>query len=77
MWKAAECRGLSYLWTLLALLWLAPEQPGMDCLPPLGEWLVSVDEHAASPLIVPTLPSPDLEGVQASLGARSCSRQYR
>lgn len=58
MWKAAECRGIQNLWTLLATIYVAPSDAICRIDPPLLGWIPSFDEHAVSHLSHPDPPVP-------------------
>ena len=58
MWKAAECRGISYLWTMLAAVYVAPVNKIVQIDPPLLEWIRFHDERANSLRWAPDPPVP-------------------
>lgn len=58
MWKSAECRGIRYLWTMLAAVCVAPIHKIVQIHPPLLEWIGFQDEHASSHLFAPDPPIP-------------------
>jgi hypothetical protein len=58
MWKAAECRGMSYLWTMLAAVYVAPASQIVEIDPPLLGRIILYAEQASSHLIAPDPPIP-------------------
>ncbi|MGB7328086.1 MAG: hypothetical protein WBD31_24640 [Rubripirellula sp.] len=58
MWKAAECRGISYFWTMMAAVYVEPAHVIVQVDPPLLGWITFYDEHACSHLIAPDPPIP-------------------
>lgn len=58
MWKAAECRGISYFWTMMAAVYVEPTHKFVQIDPPLLGWITFYDEHASSHLIAPDPPIP-------------------
>jgi len=58
MWKAAECRGVSYFWTMMAAVYVEPAHDIVQIDPPLVGWISFYDEHSCSHLIAPDPPIP-------------------
>jgi hypothetical protein len=58
MWKAAECRGLQYLWTMLAAAYVAPVRDVHSIDMPLIGRTTFSDEHARSHVTAPEPPIP-------------------
>lgn len=58
MWKAAECRGISYFWTMVAAVYVDPAHGIIQIDPPLLGWINFFEEHACSHLIAPDPPIP-------------------
>jgi hypothetical protein len=58
MWKAAECRGIEYLWTMLATVYVSPtfDVPRID--PPLLGWITIFHQRALSHQTEPDPPIP-------------------
>ena len=58
MWKAAECRGLKYMWTSLAEIYIAPAALVLGSEPRLIQWLIVSDQLAVSFKHRPDPPIP-------------------
>lgn len=58
MWKAAECRGIQQLWTMLGTVSVAPIYQMLHVDPPLLGWISFLNEDAISHLTVPDPPIP-------------------
>ena len=58
MWKAAECRGIKHLWTMLAAVYVSPAYGVYSIDPTFWGWITSFDEHAHSRLTPPEPPVP-------------------
>ena len=58
MWKVAECRGLKYLWSILAAVYVAPTSGKYRVDPPFLEWIPSLDQDAPSHRTPPEPPVP-------------------
>lgn len=58
MWKAAECRGLKYMWASLAEVYIAPVALVLESEPRLIQWLIVSNQLAVSPKHRPDPPIP-------------------
>lgn len=58
MWKAAECRGLKYFWSMLAAVCASPSTPPFRSDSPHVGWIVILDERAFSRAMCPDPPVP-------------------
>lgn len=57
-WKAAECRGIQYLVTMLAAVYLSPQSDLFTVDPPPIGWIVLQSESASSHVTWPDPPIP-------------------
>lgn len=58
LWKAAECRGIQSLWTMLATVYVAPANHSRIIDLPFVGWVASFDERATSRHTPPDPPVP-------------------
>ena len=57
-WKAAECRGIKYLWTMLAAVYVSSIYAAFRIKPPFIGWIRFSDEHARLHAMEPEPPIP-------------------
>lgn len=58
MWEAAECRGMTSLWTSLAAVGVPSSSPLLRLDPPVLDWIILVDQRAPSLFAGPEPPIP-------------------
>ncbi|TWT95669.1 hypothetical protein Pla100_33100 [Neorhodopirellula pilleata] len=58
MWKAAECRGLKYFWSMLAATYVSLATDAFVFDSPCSGWVVVFDQHAFSRAMCPDPPVP-------------------